>query len=123
MRERVSLIAYSPLAQGYLTGKYQGGARPTGARNTLFNRGQRYELPGSEDAVAQHLAVAAESGLDPSQMAIAFVNRQPFVASTLIGATTMAQLKTNIAAVDLTLAPDVIARIDAIHQRVGNPAP
>ena len=123
MRERVSLIAYSPLAQGYLTGKYQGGARPAGARNTLFNRGQRYELPGSEEAVARYLAVAAEFGLDPSQMAIAFVNRQPFVASTLIGATTMAQLATNIDAIDLELPPEVLTRIDAVHQLHGNPAP
>ena len=123
LRERVSLIAYSPLAQGYLTGKYQGGARPVGARNTLFNRGQRYELPGSADAISAYLAVAAEFELDPAQMAIAFVNQQPFVASTLVGATTMAQLKTNIDAIDVTLAPEVTARIDAIHQLHGNPAP
>lgn len=123
MRERVSLIAYSPLGQGYLTGKYQAGARPPAARNTLFNRGQRYELPGSAEAIDAYLAVAAEFGLDPSQMAIAFVNRQPFVASTLIGATTMAQLETNLAAVELTLSGEVVARLDGVHQRFGNPAP
>lgn len=123
LRERVGLIAYSPLAQGYLTGKYLGGARPAGARNTLFNRGQRYELAGSAEAIAAYLAAAAEFELDPAQMAIAFVNQQPFVASTLIGATTMAQLKANIDAIDVKLGPEVSARIDAIHQRVGNPAP
>jgi aryl-alcohol dehydrogenase-like predicted oxidoreductase len=123
LRERVSLIAYSPLAQGYLTGKYQHGARPPGARNTLFNRGQRYELAGSEPAIAAYLELAAEFGLDPSHMAIAFVNQQPFVASTLIGATTMAQLTTNIDAINVTLPPELTARIDALHQLHGNPAP
>ncbi len=122
-RERVGLLAYSPLGQGYLTGKYQGGARPPGARNTLFNRGQRYELAGSEDATRAYLDLAATHGLDPAQMAIAFVNQQPFVTSTLIGATTMEQLKINIAAIDVTLSPDVTAGIDTIHQRTGNPAP
>jgi aryl-alcohol dehydrogenase-like predicted oxidoreductase len=123
MRERIGLIAYSPLAQGYLTGKYQNGARPPGARNTLFNRGQRYELPGCEAATQAYLDLARTHGLDPSQMAIAFVNHQPFVASTLIGATTIAQLATNLAAIDVTLSPEVHAGIDAIHQLHGNPAP
>jgi aryl-alcohol dehydrogenase-like predicted oxidoreductase len=122
-RERVSLIAYSPLAQGYLTGKYLNGARPAGARNTLFNRGQRYELPGTDDAIQGYLALAAQHDLDPCQMAIAFVNQQPFVASTLIGATTMEQLKTNIDAINLTLSSEILTAIDAIHQRYGNPAP
>jgi aryl-alcohol dehydrogenase-like predicted oxidoreductase len=123
MRERLSLVAYSPLGQGFLTGKYQRGARPPGARNTLFERGQRYQLPGTEQAVDAYLQVAADFGLDPSQMAIAFVCRQPFVATTLIGATTMDQLATNIAAFDVTLPPDAVTRIDAIHQLHGNPAP
>ena len=123
IREDVGLLAYSPLGQGYLTGKYLAGARPAGARNTLFNRGQRYELPGSEEAVRAYLDVARQSGLDPAHMAIAFVASQPFVASVLIGATTMAQLKTNLAALDVPLAPDALDAIDAVHQRFGNPAP
>jgi aryl-alcohol dehydrogenase-like predicted oxidoreductase len=123
MRERVSLIAYSPLAQGFLTGKYLDGARPAGARSTLFDRGQRYELAGTNEAVRAYLGVADRFGLDPGQMAIAFVNAQPFVATNLIGATTVAQLKSNIAAVDLTLSPEVIAALDAVHQLHGNPAP
>lgn len=123
LRERVSLIAYSPLAQGFLTGKYLDGARPPGARSTLFDRGQRYELAGTNEAVKAYLGVADRFGLDPCQMAIAFVNAQPFVATNLIGATTMEQLKTNIAAVDLNLSPEVMAAIDAVHQLHGNPAP
>jgi aryl-alcohol dehydrogenase-like predicted oxidoreductase len=123
LRERVSLLAYSPLAQGYLTGKYLGGARPAGARNTLFNRGKRYELAGTEDATRAYLDVARAHGLDPSQMAIAFVAQQPFVASVLIGTTTMAQLENNIAAVNVTLSPELNAQLDDIHQRTGNCAP
>ncbi len=123
MRERVSLIAYSPLAQGFLTGKYLDGGRPPGARSTLFDRGQRYELAGTNEAVKAYLGVAKQFGLDPCQMAIAFVNAQPFVAVNLIGATTMEQLKSDISAVDLTLSPEVMAALDAVHQLHGNPAP
>ena len=123
MRERVSLVAYSPLAQGFLTGKYLDGARPAGARSTLFDRGQRYELAGTNEAVKAYLGVAKQYGLDPCQMAIAFVNAQPFVASNLIGATTMEQLKTDISAIDLKLPLEVMAALDAVHQLHGNPAP
>ncbi len=65
MREDVGLLAYSPLAQGYLSGKYQKGARPAGARTTLFNRGDRYQTPGAEEAIDDYLAVARDFGLDP----------------------------------------------------------
>lgn len=123
VQEQVGLVAYSPLAQGFLTGKYLDGARPAGARSTLFNRGQRYELPGANEAVRDYLGVAKRFGLDPCQMAIAFVNAQPFVATNLIGATTMAQLETNIAAINLTLTPEMLDAIDAVHQLRGNPAP
>ncbi len=74
LREDVSLLAYSALAQGYLTGKYQKGARPPGARTTLFNRGQRYETLGAEEAIDAYLEIAREAGLDPSQLAIAFAH-------------------------------------------------
>jgi aryl-alcohol dehydrogenase-like predicted oxidoreductase len=123
LRERVSLIAYSPLAQGYLTGKYLDGAKPTGARNTLFNRGQRYELPGTDDAIRDYLGLAHKYGLDPAQMAIAFVNQQHFVTTNLIGATTMEQLANAIGAIDVALPAELNAEIDAVHQRRGNPAP
>ena len=123
MRERVGLIAYSPLAQGFLTGKYLDGARPAGARSTLFDRGQRYEKPGANEAVRAYLDVARRFDLDPAHMAIAFVNAQPFVASNLIGATTMEQLKHNVAAVSVSLGAEVMAAIDHVHQMTGNPAP
>ena len=93
MREQVGLLAYSPLAQGSLTGKYLDGARPAGARITLFNRGQRYETVGRGDRDQQIYRARPEFGLDPAQMALAFVNSRPFLTSTIIGATTMEQLR------------------------------
>lgn len=122
-RDRVGLLAYSPLAQGYLTGKYQGGARPPGARTTLFERAQRYEKPEVEQAIAAYLALARDLGADPAQLAIAFVTSRPFVTSNIIGATTMAQLKTDIASMEFKITPEIERRIDAIHHLHSNPAP
>jgi aryl-alcohol dehydrogenase-like predicted oxidoreductase len=123
LREDVGLLAYSPLAQGYLTGKYQRGARPAGARTTLFSRGERYEKPGTEEAIDKYLDLAKEFGLDASQLAIAFVTSRPFVTSNIIGATSMAQLKTDIDSVNLTITPELEMRINAIHQIHNNPCP
>jgi len=122
-REQVGLLAYSPLAQGYLTGKYQNGARPAGARTTLFQRGQRYETPGAARAIDEYLDLARDLGLDPAQLALAFVTSRPFVTSTIIGATTMAQLRTDIDSVAVKITPEIEARIDAIHQLNANPTP
>lgn len=123
LREGVGLLAYSPLAQGFLTGKYLGGARPAGSRLALFNRGQRYQKPGMEEAVADYVALARELGLDPAQMALAFVTSRPFLTSNIIGASTLEQLRTNIDSADLAITPEIEARIDAIHQLRGNPTP
>ena len=123
LREDVGLLAYSPLGQGYLTGKYQKGARPAGARSTLFDRGQRYEKPGTEEAIDDYLAIAREAGLDPSQMAIAFCLSREFMTSVIIGATSMEQLVTDIGALDVAITPELEAKIDAVHQMRGNPAP
>ena len=123
MQENVSLLAYSPLGQGYLTGKYLDGARPAGTRTTLFGRGQRYENPTAEAAIRKYVALAREFGLDPAQMALAFVNSRPFLASNIIGATSMEQLKTDIASTDVTITPELEKRIDAIHVEHCNPCP
>jgi aryl-alcohol dehydrogenase-like predicted oxidoreductase len=122
-REGIGLLAYSPLGQGYLTGKYLGGARPAGARTTLFERGQRYEGVNVEPAVAAYCRLAGELGLSPATLALAFVASRSFVTSTIIGATTTAQLEEDLAAFDVTLTPDVVAAIDEIHLRFPNPAP
>ncbi|MGO4706709.1 aldo/keto reductase [Microvirga sp. 2MCAF38] len=123
MREEIGLLAYSPLAQGYLTGKYLDGARPAGARTTLFNRGQRYQTPGAEDAIRKYIALAREFGLDPAQMALAFVNSRPFVHSNIIGATSMEQLKTDIGSINVTITPELEERINGIHLVHQNPCP
>ncbi|TQI74629.1 aryl-alcohol dehydrogenase-like predicted oxidoreductase [Bosea sp. AK1] len=123
LREDVGLLAYSPLAQGFLTGKYLDGARPAGTRTTLFDRGQRYQTAGAEEAIKRYIALAREAGLDPAQMALAFVNSRSFVTANIIGATSMEQLRTDIASIDVKLSPEVEAKIDAIHQLVGNPCP
>ncbi len=121
-REQVGLLAYSPLAQGYLTGKYLRGARPEGARSTLFNRGQRYQKPGVDEAIEDYHALAREFSIDPIHMALAFVTSRPFVTANIVGATNIDQLK-HILAAPRTLAADLEKRIHAIHQIRGNPAP
>lgn len=124
VREQVGLMAYSPLAQGFLSGKYLNGARPAGARTTLFDRGQRYQTPGAEAAVADYIAVAAKHGLDPSAMAVAFVTSRAFTTSNIIGATSMAQLKICVEGSQaVTMTPELEADLDAVHQLRGNPCP
>ncbi|WP_043317528.1 NADP(H)-dependent aldo-keto reductase [Microbulbifer sp. HZ11] len=123
IREQCGLLAYSPLAFGTLSGKYLNGARPEGARLTLFERFQRYTGERAVAATEAYAALAREFGLDAAQMALAFVNQQPFVTSNIIGATTMAQLKSNIASAELTLSDELLAAIDEIHTRNPNPAP
>lgn len=123
VREKVGLLAYSPLAQGYLTGKYLDGARPAGARTTLFERGQRYEKPGVDDAIRAYIALAREFGLDPVQMALAFVTSRSFVTSNIIGATSLDQLRTVLGSTEVAITPELETRINAIHQMHSNPAP
>jgi aryl-alcohol dehydrogenase-like predicted oxidoreductase len=123
LREDVPLLAYSPLAQGFLSGKYRHGALPAGSRKALFNRQQRYEKPGAAQAFDAYCDLAAELGLDPAQMALRFVDTRPFVGSTIIGVTTMQQLETDLAAFDLAWTPEIEERIDAIHMLRGNPCP
>lgn len=123
LREKVGLLAYSPLAQGYLTGKYLNGARPAGARTTLFDRGQRYQKPGVDVAIEAYLALAREEGIDPVQLAVAFVTSRPFVTSNIIGATSTDQLATILGSVDVVITPELEAKINAIHQVHSNPAP
>ena len=122
-REKAALLAYSPLAGGYLSGKYVGGAQPAGARFTLFPQfGPRYAKQNVKEATAAYAEVAMRRGLTPPQLALAFVKSRWHVASTIIGATTMPQLKENIAAFRLALDAEALAEIDAIHARYPSPA-
>jgi aryl-alcohol dehydrogenase-like predicted oxidoreductase len=122
-REQFGLLAYSPLGQGYLTGKYEDGALPPRSRKTLFDRLGRYEKGNGPRAIFTYVALAHRHGLDPAQMAIAFAMSRPFVTSAIIGATTVDQLKTDIDAAALKLSPEVLADIDHIHLDYPNPCP
>ena len=121
--EQVSLLAYSPLAMGVLSGKYLDGARPAGARMTLFTRFTRYDSEQTTAATREYVELARSHGLSPAQMALAWVNQRPFVASNLMGATTLEQLKENIDSTEVTLSQEVLEAIEAIHTRYPNPAP
>jgi aryl-alcohol dehydrogenase-like predicted oxidoreductase len=122
-REQVSLLAYSPLGQGYLSGKYEEGALPPGSRKTLFDRLGRYEKANGPKAISTYVALARRHGLDPAQMAIAFAVSRPFVTSAIIGATTLEQLKSDIAAAELNLSEAVLTDIEQIHLDYPNPCP
>ena len=121
--ENVGLLAYSPLAFGYLTGKFRHGARPAHARVTLFSRFSRYSNPQSEWATEQYAQLAEKHGLSLTQLALAFIKQQFFVTSTIIGATNLAQLKENIDAFEINLSEDILQGIEAIHRQQPNPAP
>ena len=121
--EGVGLLAYSPLAFGYLTGKFRHGARPVNARVTLFSRFSRYSNPQSEWATEQYAQLAEKHGLTLTQLALAFIKQQFFVTSTIIGATNLDQLKENIDAFEVDLSEDILKEIEAIHIQQPNPAP
>jgi aryl-alcohol dehydrogenase-like predicted oxidoreductase len=123
IREQAGLLAYSPLAFGVLSGKYLTGQRPEKARLTLFERFTRYTNLQAEEATQSYADLAREHGLSPAQMALAFVTEQPFVTSNIIGATTMEQLKENIASVELELSDEVKSGIESIHSINSNPCP
>ncbi|EGG94013.1 putative oxidoreductase [gamma proteobacterium IMCC1989] len=123
LRENIGLLAYSPLAFGMLSGKYYGGALPERSRLALYDRFTRYTNVYAKAAADAYVDLAKEHQLDSSEMALAFVNQQDFVASNIIGATTMAQLETNVRSVQLTLSDELLAGIAGIHQQYCNPAP
>jgi len=122
-REHCGLLAYSPLGFGVLSGKYLDDARPPGARLTLFPDYTRYSNPQAVRATRRYVELARRYGLDPAQMALAYVNSRPFLTATIIGATTLEQLEANIASAWLTLDAEVLEGIEAIHVDQPNPAP
>ena len=122
-REDVGLLAYSPLGMGLLTGKYRNGAKPEGSRMVVFERFTRYEGAETWEAAERYLQLADDHGINPTHMALAFVNTRPFVVSNIIGGTTMEQLKMNIDSLDVVLSKDVLKGIEAIQQAIPNPAP
>ncbi|SDS71036.1 Predicted oxidoreductase [Halopseudomonas litoralis] len=123
IREQVGLLAYSPLAFGTLTGKYLNGLRPEKGRLTLFSRFSRYTNPQAQKACARYVQLARDHGMDPAQMALAFVTRQPFVTSNIIGATNMDQLNRNLSSINMGLTDKILEAIADIHRSQPNPAP
>jgi len=123
MREKVGLLAYSPLGFGVLSGKYLGGRMPEGARITLFPNYNRYLNPSSVAATQKYYELAQQHGISFAQMALAFVNSRPFVSSTIIGATSLKQLEQNISSIDVKLSDEVYQAIEKIHNEIPNPAP
>jgi aryl-alcohol dehydrogenase-like predicted oxidoreductase len=122
-REKVSLLAYSPLAFGHLAGKYVLDPGASG-RITLFSGfGQRYSKPNVMPAVKAYVEVAQRYGLTPTQLALGWMYQRWCVASTIIGATTLAQLRENIDAWSVKLPAQALADVDAVHLRYTNPAP
>lgn len=124
IREEVPLVAYAPLAGGALTGKYAGGARPANSRIALWpERYNRYMKPRALQATELYLNLAKRHGLEPAQMALAFVRQQAFVGSAIVGATSPKQLENNLKAADLTLSDALLEDIDAIQNAIPDPAP
>ncbi|MCG8599923.1 MAG: NADP(H)-dependent aldo-keto reductase [Verrucomicrobiales bacterium] len=121
--EGMRSLPYSPLAFGRLAGKYRHGAMPEGARITLWERFARYNGPNSDAAIEEYAKIAEDAGLDFAQMSLAWINQRHHVASNLIGATTMEQLKSNIDSVNVELPGEVRKAIDTVHSRYPNPCP
>ena len=122
-REKVGLLAYSPLGFGVLSGKYLHGAKPPGARLTRFDFFTRYLNEPGVQATQRYVDIAKEAGLDPAVMSLAYVNSRSFLTANIIGATTMEQLRANIASADLQLGADVLEALEAVHQGMPNPCP
>lgn len=122
-RENVGLLAYSPLAFGLLTGKYLHHPDAPGRLTQFPGFGQRYDKPGVTAALAAYIALAHEVGISPATLALAWVYNRDCVASTIIGATTLAQLQENVAAADSLVTDAMRDAINQIHLRHGNPAP
>ena len=122
-REQVGLLAYSPLAFGHLTGKYLDGHDTDGRISRWPAFGQRYSKPNVVPAVTAYVALAARHGLTPTQLALGFVRSRWFVSSTIIGASSLAQLQETLPATQTPISDDLLAEIDAIHLQYTNPAP
>ena len=124
IREKAGLLAYSPLAAGYLTGKYRNNKVPKNSRMDLFYENYpRYHNQRTYDAVDEYFNIAKKHKISLTQLSQAFVNSRDFVTSNIIGATTMNQLRENIESIKISLSQDIMAEINSIHENIPNPAP
>lgn len=122
IREHAGLLAYSPMAFGLLSGKYHKGLDKPSDRINLFEGMTRYSSDSCHLATKHYLEIAEKHGMTLAQMSLAFINQQSFVTSNIIGATTMDQLKENIASIDITLSKEVLKEIEGIHKLLPNPS-
>ena len=125
IREQIGLLAYSPLASGYLSGKYRNETYPKGSRierDWEFWK-YRYNTPNLKNAVEEYYKISKKYNLDMSQMSLKFCELQPFMTSVIIGATTMEQLKTDIESVNVNLSDEVIKEINEVQKIYPNPCP
>ena len=123
IRESVGLLAYSPMAFGFLSGKYHKGLDKPTDRINQFSGMSRYKGENCHRATHQYLDIAEKHGLSLAQMSLAFVNQQRFLTSNIIGATNLEQLKENIDSINVTLSKDIINEINEVHDKIPNPAP
>ena len=124
IREQSRLLAYSPLACGYLTGKYRNNKIPKNSRmDHSFDFWTRYRKPNSNRAIEEYFKISQKYNLDFAQMSLKFVEIQPFVTSVIIGATTMEQLKINIESVSVNLEEEIIKEINDVQIKYPNPCP
>ena len=124
VREQAGLLAYSPLACGYLSGKYRNNQLPKNSR--IERDGEfwtRYQKPNLNNAVDAYFEISKKYKLDMSQMSLKFLEIQPFITSVIIGATTMEQLKTNIESVNINLTEEIIKEINEVQKIYPNPCP
>jgi len=123
MRENIGLLAYSPMAFGVLSGKYIKNIEGDNARLKLFPRFARYSSAQATEATKRYLQIAEENNMSLAQMSLAFITQQPFITSTIIGATNLEQLKENIDSINISLSKEILDQINAVHAVIPNPAP
>ena len=123
MREKIGLLAYSPMAFGLLSGKYHNGSDVSNSRIKLFPKLARYSSETAFDVANKYIRIAIKYSLKPSQMALAYVNTRPFLWSTIVGATDVEQLRENIESINITIPDECISEIEKLHNSHSNPTP
>lgn len=123
MREKVGLLAYSPLGFGMLTGKYHKGNPPADGRITVFKNYKRYSSEQSRTATAKYMEIAEKYNVSMAHLALAFINSRPFTTANIIGATKMWQLKENINSIHVELPKEALQEIETVYHAIPNPAP
>jgi len=122
LRENIGLLPFSVLNRGVISGKYLGGARPPGARFTLWERDvDRYNPERAQEAVTRYIALAKKIGIEPVQLAIAFASSRAFTTSVIIAATSLKQLEIDIASDDINLTDSTFSEIKRIYEAIPDP--